>query len=68
MTLEARHRSECLAWLRETDEVFRRVKPRTPNRAWSLTLVTAPVGHGPETLQQIQVHRRVGGARRGRLK
>jgi 8-oxo-dGTP diphosphatase len=29
--LEARHRCECLAWLRETDDVFRRVKPRTPS-------------------------------------
>jgi 8-oxo-dGTP diphosphatase len=29
--LETRHRSECLAWLRETDDVFRRVKPRTPS-------------------------------------
>jgi 8-oxo-dGTP pyrophosphatase MutT (NUDIX family) len=29
--LEARHRSECLSWLRETDDVFRRVKPRTPS-------------------------------------
>jgi 8-oxo-dGTP pyrophosphatase MutT (NUDIX family) len=29
--LEARHRSECLAWLRETDDVFRRVRPRTPS-------------------------------------
>jgi 8-oxo-dGTP diphosphatase len=29
--LEARHRSDCLAWLRETDDVFRRVKPRTPS-------------------------------------
>jgi 8-oxo-dGTP pyrophosphatase MutT (NUDIX family) len=29
--LESRHRSECLAWLRETDDVFRRVKPRTPS-------------------------------------
>ena len=29
--LEARHRLECLAWLRETDDVFRRVKPRTPS-------------------------------------
>ncbi|MEV8515022.1 hypothetical protein [Dactylosporangium sp. NPDC051484] len=29
--LEARHRSECLAWLRETDDVFRRAKPRTPS-------------------------------------
>jgi 8-oxo-dGTP pyrophosphatase MutT (NUDIX family) len=28
--LETRHRSECLDWLRETDDVFRRVKPRTP--------------------------------------
>ena len=29
--LEARHRFACLAWLRETDDVFRRVKPRTPS-------------------------------------
>jgi 8-oxo-dGTP diphosphatase len=29
--LEARHRSECLAWLRRTHDVFRRVKPRTPS-------------------------------------
>lgn len=29
--LEARHRLESLAWLRETDDVFRRVKPRTPS-------------------------------------
>jgi 8-oxo-dGTP diphosphatase len=29
--LEARHRSECLAWLHETDDVFRRVRPRTPS-------------------------------------
>ena len=29
--LEARHRSECLGWLRETDDVFRRVTPRTPS-------------------------------------
>lgn len=29
--LEARHRSECLAWLRVTGDVFRRVKPRTPS-------------------------------------
>jgi 8-oxo-dGTP pyrophosphatase MutT (NUDIX family) len=29
--LEARHRSECLSWLRETDDVFRRVTPRTPS-------------------------------------
>ncbi|GIJ35094.1 NUDIX hydrolase [Micromonospora sediminimaris] len=29
--LEARHRQESLAWLRETDDVFRRVKPRTPS-------------------------------------
>jgi 8-oxo-dGTP diphosphatase len=30
--LEARHRLESLAWLRETDDVFRRVKPRIPHR------------------------------------
>ncbi|GIJ24807.1 DNA mismatch repair protein MutT [Micromonospora lutea] len=30
-SLEARHRRESLAWLRETDDVFRRVKPRTPS-------------------------------------
>jgi 8-oxo-dGTP pyrophosphatase MutT (NUDIX family) len=29
--LEARHRRESLAWLRGTDDVFRRVKPRTPS-------------------------------------
>jgi 8-oxo-dGTP pyrophosphatase MutT (NUDIX family) len=29
--VEARHRLECLAWLRGTDDVFRRVKPRTPS-------------------------------------
>jgi 8-oxo-dGTP pyrophosphatase MutT (NUDIX family) len=29
--LEAHHRLEALAWLRETDDVFRRVKPRTPS-------------------------------------
>jgi 8-oxo-dGTP pyrophosphatase MutT (NUDIX family) len=29
--LETRHRSECLGWLRETEDVFRRVKPRTPS-------------------------------------
>ena len=29
--LEACHRSECLTWLRETDDVFRRVNPRTPS-------------------------------------
>jgi 8-oxo-dGTP diphosphatase len=29
--LEACHRCECLAWLRETDDVFRRVKPRIPS-------------------------------------
>jgi 8-oxo-dGTP diphosphatase len=29
--IEARHLSECLAWLRETDDVFRRMKPRTPS-------------------------------------
>jgi 8-oxo-dGTP diphosphatase len=29
--LEARHRSECLARLHETDDVFRRVRPRTPS-------------------------------------
>jgi len=28
--LEARHRAETLDWLRETDDVFRRVKPDTP--------------------------------------
>lgn len=30
--LEARHRAGTLAWLRETDDVFRRVKPATPPR------------------------------------
>jgi 8-oxo-dGTP pyrophosphatase MutT (NUDIX family) len=29
--LEARHRRESLAWLRHTDDVFRRVQPRTPS-------------------------------------
>lgn len=29
--LEVRHRQECLTWLRETDDVFRRAKPRTPS-------------------------------------
>lgn len=29
--LEARHRVECLGWLRETGDVFRRVPPRTPS-------------------------------------
>jgi 8-oxo-dGTP diphosphatase len=29
--LEARHRSEALAWLRTTCDVFRRAKPRTPS-------------------------------------
>jgi 8-oxo-dGTP diphosphatase len=29
--LEARHRSDCLAWLRNTDDVFRRETPRTPS-------------------------------------
>jgi 8-oxo-dGTP pyrophosphatase MutT (NUDIX family) len=29
--LEARHRAECLAWLAETDDIFRREKPRTPS-------------------------------------
>lgn len=28
--LESRHRAETLAWLRETDDVFRRRKPATP--------------------------------------
>jgi hypothetical protein len=28
---EARHRRESLAWLRHTDDVFRRVRPRTPS-------------------------------------
>jgi hypothetical protein len=39
--LEARHRFECLAWLRETDDVFRRVKPRTPSPHLSLTFFYA---------------------------
>ena len=30
--LEARHRAGTLAWLRGTDDVFRRVKPATPPR------------------------------------
>jgi 8-oxo-dGTP pyrophosphatase MutT (NUDIX family) len=30
-SLEARHRRESLAWLRHTDDVFRRVRPRTPS-------------------------------------
>jgi ADP-ribose pyrophosphatase YjhB (NUDIX family) len=30
--LEARHRAGTLAWLRETDDVFRRVGPATPPR------------------------------------
>jgi ADP-ribose pyrophosphatase YjhB (NUDIX family) len=30
--LESRHRAETLAWLRETDDVFRRRKPATPPR------------------------------------
>jgi 8-oxo-dGTP diphosphatase len=29
--LEARHRSDCLAWLARTDDIFRRAKPRTPS-------------------------------------
>ncbi|TDC36213.1 NUDIX domain-containing protein [Micromonospora sp. KC213] len=29
--LEAAHRAECLDWLGRTDDVFRRVKPRTPS-------------------------------------
>ncbi|MET7747201.1 NUDIX domain-containing protein [Micromonospora sp. NPDC005367] len=29
--LEARHRAECLAWLAETRDIFRREKPRTPS-------------------------------------
>jgi 8-oxo-dGTP diphosphatase len=30
--VEARHRVEALAWLRSTDDVFRRAKPATPPR------------------------------------
>ena len=29
--VEARHRRQSLAWLRHTDDVFRRVRPRTPS-------------------------------------
>ncbi|SCG49138.1 NUDIX domain-containing protein [Micromonospora inositola] len=29
--LEARHRAECLSWLAGTDDIFRRVTPRTPS-------------------------------------
>ncbi|MFI7492932.1 NUDIX hydrolase [Micromonospora echinaurantiaca] len=29
--LEAQHQAECLAWLAETHDIFRREKPRTPS-------------------------------------
>lgn len=31
-SLEAEHRGSVLAWLEQTDDIFRRVKPRTPSQ------------------------------------
>jgi len=44
--LEVQHRSETLAWLENTDDVFRRVKPSTPPRHLVSYIVPFDPRHG----------------------
>ena len=48
--LEARHRTDTLAWLESTDDVFRRVKPATPPRHLVSYVVPADPGDGATLL------------------
>jgi 8-oxo-dGTP diphosphatase len=44
--LEAQHRADTLAWLKATDDVFRRVKPATPPRHLVSYVVPTDLGDG----------------------
>jgi len=55
--LESRHRAETLAWLRETDDVFRRRKPATPPK--HLVSYVVPVDPGDGSVLLV-AHRNAG--------
>jgi 8-oxo-dGTP diphosphatase len=55
--LESRHRAETLAWLRETDDVFRREKPATPPK--HLVSYVAPIDPADGSLLLV-AHRNAG--------